>query len=54
MSKKKEYLELFKEMYDNIDKLPVEGKMSAVNHYDLMSLLLLLIAWSEEDLKDES
>jgi hypothetical protein len=54
MSKKKEYLDLFKEMYANIDKLPPDGKMSAVNHYDLLSLLLLIIAWSEEDLKDES
>lgn len=54
MTKKKEYLALFKEMYDNIDKLPTEGKMSSVNHYDLMSLLLLLIAWAEEDLNDAS
>jgi hypothetical protein len=54
MNKKKELLDILKEMYANIDKMPPDGMMSSVNHYDLSSLLLLLVAWFEADLNDSS
>lgn len=52
MTKKKELLDKLKEMQANIDRLPPEGMMSSVNHYDLSSLLFWFIAWVEEDLRD--
>jgi hypothetical protein len=54
MSKKKELLEIAKEMRDHWEDLPQDGKIVPLLGYDLISVLHLLVAWFEEDCKDES
>jgi len=54
MNKKKELLAIAKEMRDNIENLPQDAMLTPPTHYDLSSLLILLVAWFEEDCKDKS
>lgn len=54
MSKKKELLEIAKEMRDNLENLPQDAMLTPPTHYDLSSLFILLVAWFEEDCKEES
>jgi hypothetical protein len=58
MSKKKELLEIAKEMLDKLNQIEREQGQSAMCqpllNYDLSSLLMLLVAWFEADCKEES
>jgi hypothetical protein len=52
MSKKKDLLDIAKEMRNNLDKLPQNAMIQPLVHYDLSSLLTLLVAWFEADLAE--
>lgn len=54
MSKKKEYIKICKEMIERWESLPQDGNMVPLVGYDLVSVLHLVLAWMEEDCKDES
>jgi len=41
--KKKELLDMLQAMIDNIEKLPSNAMHTPVNHYDLLSALLLIL-----------
>jgi len=43
-----------KGMLANIEQLPPQAMNIAINHYDLSSLLMLLVALFESDLRDSS
>ena len=40
--KREELLKYLKEMHENMEKLPINGKLTPVNHYDLSAALLLI------------
>lgn len=50
--KKKDLLNMLEEMIKNIEKLPPNGMLSPINHYDFASALLLLLSIFREDCKD--
>ncbi len=58
MSKKKDLLIIAKDMLEKINDLEKQQGQAAMcqplMNYDLSSLLMLLVAWFEEDCKDES
>lgn len=51
---KKELMNLLDEMIQNIEKLPQQAMTTSINHYDFVSLLILLSTIFRSDCKEES